>query len=662
MNMSRFVPIDITIKTMMGTEFVVSNIHPCETVRMLKVTIQDAHGLRCSLQNLLFGRQKLEDDEKELHHYGVDHQGCVLTLVMTMRGGPLNARRSLSTSSLEPDTELVLELLDGVDVIGAVTLDDEIFDLLPGAEGKPFYVYFPGGSEMPLPLDLQRFVFMDVDDCVGDYAEEGAAESPLFGDCDGLDSAACHSPMCTSRARTRSYGSPKLRRDKEEREKMEVKVERLRSQMTSIRAVKKAVRNVNRKRQELERDTEVRASQVHPKPSMARLTEMRPSQHTRMSTSDANELSGGLSVYANRTALCAEPPSRAEGPTPLRACGGQSSLDRMLLERSPDPTLNAACRHDRDSKLGRSHHSRLPPSTLLLHQTNGDTIGDACPEAVSPTIVRKPYQASDDQAARSLRRNTRAKSVSVSLQPQAVPKSLSQHVLKNAGRLSNSQHHIGSVAHFDTGSTAAAAAMPAEATVAQQLRERQGNGPLHRRDPLYAATAPGHNHGQGIQLHRVSSRDSLDIMLPREATLLPREATWRPTSPDDPPLGVVHHQVTRKPSIGGGEPRGLTLPHIHPTRAGQCNVSNTSLAAPKLVQAEAAAAKPKEGRTPRQRCSQCGKKLTLAGTFTCRCGRLLCTKHRYAETHTCTYDYKTEGRRELKHANPAVHALKLPKI
>ncbi|XP_028719868.1 AN1-type zinc finger protein 4 isoform X6 [Peromyscus leucopus] len=61
-------------------------------------------------------------------------------------------------------------------------------------------------------------------------------------------------------------------------------------------------------------------------------------------------------------------------------------------------------------------------------------------------------------------------------------------------------------------------------------------------------------------------------------------------------------------------------------------------------------------------CFLCGKKTGLATSFECRCGNNFCASHRYAETHGCTYDYKSAGRRYLQEANPVVNAPKLPKI
>ncbi|KAM6156456.1 AN1-type zinc finger protein 4 [Erethizon dorsatum] len=61
-------------------------------------------------------------------------------------------------------------------------------------------------------------------------------------------------------------------------------------------------------------------------------------------------------------------------------------------------------------------------------------------------------------------------------------------------------------------------------------------------------------------------------------------------------------------------------------------------------------------------CFLCGKKTGLATSYECRCGNNFCASHRYAETHGCTYDYKSAGRRFLQEANPVVKAPKLPKI
>lgn len=64
----------------------------------------------------------------------------------------------------------------------------------------------------------------------------------------------------------------------------------------------------------------------------------------------------------------------------------------------------------------------------------------------------------------------------------------------------------------------------------------------------------------------------------------------------------------------------------------------------------------------RPRCAVCGKKLGLACSFECRCKRLFCASHRYADLHDCTFDYKGAGRRALRDALPEVIAPKVNHI
>mmetsp|Transcript_32557 Transcript_32557/g.59717 ORF Transcript_32557/g.59717 Transcript_32557/m.59717 type:complete len:599 (+) Transcript_32557:74-1870(+) len=53
------------------------------------------------------------------------------------------------------------------------------------------------------------------------------------------------------------------------------------------------------------------------------------------------------------------------------------------------------------------------------------------------------------------------------------------------------------------------------------------------------------------------------------------------------------------------------------------------------------------------RCWLCSKKCGLTG-FTCRCGYVFCSKHRYAEDHQCGFDHKGMGREILARGNPKV--------
>jgi predicted nucleic acid binding AN1-type Zn finger protein len=51
---------------------------------------------------------------------------------------------------------------------------------------------------------------------------------------------------------------------------------------------------------------------------------------------------------------------------------------------------------------------------------------------------------------------------------------------------------------------------------------------------------------------------------------------------------------------------------------------------------------------PRDICAQegCEKKLALT-SIQCKCEKKFCNTHRYPEDHACTFDFKSDGKKEL---------------
>lgn len=62
------------------------------------------------------------------------------------------------------------------------------------------------------------------------------------------------------------------------------------------------------------------------------------------------------------------------------------------------------------------------------------------------------------------------------------------------------------------------------------------------------------------------------------------------------------------------------------------------------------------------RCAQCKKKLGIIMVMKCHCEQMFCAKHRYAEAHNCSYDFKRSGQKTIADENPLVVASKLTKI
>jgi hypothetical protein len=58
------------------------------------------------------------------------------------------------------------------------------------------------------------------------------------------------------------------------------------------------------------------------------------------------------------------------------------------------------------------------------------------------------------------------------------------------------------------------------------------------------------------------------------------------------------------------------------------------------------------------RCATCRKKVGPLG-FRCRCEGTFCSIHRYPDKHSCGFDYKTAGQKQIAMHNPVVVADKI---
>ena len=69
----------------------------------------------------------------------------------------------------------------------------------------------------------------------------------------------------------------------------------------------------------------------------------------------------------------------------------------------------------------------------------------------------------------------------------------------------------------------------------------------------------------------------------------------------------------------------------------------------------------KNKKHKRKKCHICKKKLGLM-PFKCRCEKIFCSLHRYAEDHNCNFDYKEMGQNKIRKENPKIVAEKIIKI
>ncbi len=80
-----------------------------------------------------------------------------------------------------------------------------------------------------------------------------------------------------------------------------------------------------------------------------------------------------------------------------------------------------------------------------------------------------------------------------------------------------------------------------------------------------------------------------------------------------------------------------------------------------LVVAGSSSSSPLPPAETPNRCFSCRKRVGLTG-FKCRCGNTFCGAHRYAEKHSCSFDFKAAGREAIARANPVVKAAKIDKL
>ncbi|XP_074306959.1 zinc finger A20 and AN1 domain-containing stress-associated protein 8-like [Silene latifolia] len=70
---------------------------------------------------------------------------------------------------------------------------------------------------------------------------------------------------------------------------------------------------------------------------------------------------------------------------------------------------------------------------------------------------------------------------------------------------------------------------------------------------------------------------------------------------------------------------------------------------------------PTESKKGPSRCTTCQKRVGLTG-FSCRCGNLFCSAHRYSDKHECSFDYRGVAQSSIAKANPVIKAAKLDKF
>jgi AN1-type zinc finger protein 4 len=128
--------IPIKIETLAGSSFEL-HVSPHEQIQSIKRRIEQREGIPVSQQHLIWKSKEL-DDESCLHDYNIE-SGTTITLVLAMRGGPVNTKRvPIEDSFIRDVSEYIESSRDDGDVAS---------DLLPSANKNVTFLVLRDGDQ-----------------------------------------------------------------------------------------------------------------------------------------------------------------------------------------------------------------------------------------------------------------------------------------------------------------------------------------------------------------------------------------------------------------------------------------------------------------------------------------------------------------------------------
>jgi len=616
---------EISIETLTGNTFEL-RVSPFETVISVKAKIQRLEGIPISQQHLIWKTVELEDDYY-LHDYGISH-GSTLQLVLAMRGGPISTRRvPLEDPSLQ-------EVIDYVEANG-----EDMWNDLPTSETTQVTVLlFRDGDQ------LNFFRVFDRGDGTLTPLSESLSGNSMYNLYDEDEDSSLDDRSTENAA-------------------MRDKVRNLKAKMRVINSTKKSFDKPLRK-------FEIKPSPP-PRPPMAplppHLTPRPPSDlqtpRTMMSSGMVRRRMYSRAESSTSPKLPALPPSEE----PLPPLSGRSrqlpKLDKPEVRKSTD----RATEH-------------ISTNTSSLTSTNALTSSHALTGVTS--LASSTSLAHAHATARSyLNTQTSIENALDHSQPIKSRISSAKPLLPDKPPKSGKSSHPVSAGITATKSGAT------EVEKVNQFGLKRYTSKASKEN-LTSSSPSAYTRQKTTEDKKATSSDSLATSASRDphisSRLSSRVSFTKAPVPDSASKILKHvtydintrtNNVTRDLGTADGRKsivhrlssaerknlralqvlsrQGSTSPPASPT----ATLPATRLP-PVAVKTKVISAKKKSAT----RCQFCKKKTGLATTYSCRCEGTFCAAHRYAETHQCSYDYKSAGRKILEQNNPVVTAPKLPKI
>ncbi|CAH8447401.1 unnamed protein product [Dicrocoelium dendriticum] len=152
-------------------------------------------------------------------------------------------------------------------------------------------------------------------------------------------------------------------------------------------------------------------------------------------------------------------------------------------------------------------------------------------------------------------------------------------------------------------------------------------------------------------IHKPES--SATSTLKRECHSLCSDKNYQLPSTEAPSEGIAVAPINSSASMPDLPPRDELSVDAEVDDAGITDITDR-------VKSDSERSSPASAKTPR--CNVCRKRVGPAGGYSCRCGGVFCSLHRYSDGHNCSYDYRKAGQEDIRRSNPQVVCSKLHKI
>ncbi|XP_017319519.1 AN1-type zinc finger protein 4 [Ictalurus punctatus] len=647
---------ELFIETLTGTCFQL-RVSPFETIVSVKAKIQRLEGIPVAQQHLIWNSLEL-DDEYCLNDYSIA-EGCTLKLVLAMRGGPINTKRVTIENSVK-DTS---DYLDSKrDEVWEKSLSNKQVTFLVYKEGdqlKVFRVVDRGdGTLTPVSKSLSG----SVHNVYAEEEEEGASISSAQLT---LENSITMNKMKLLKAKMENMNlNKKPKKSTKLRVRPPVGPRPFCGSLGSAR--------------------HHRMLRILPQIGHAPVTQLPPIGDQQQSSPEAcpaftchPSFGSGRAISSLTTSskyiLQEEESWNKPTPRNIRLPPKVSRLDVVGPKAITDclyPPLSVLSGLEAEDKTEiQSDGIMLPDDGVIIEPSKPIPFNSLLPEPLSLDVSAQP-EASLDSLGAVNKPMTATPLLSQVVGSDSIStwsvgtKTLQSHTDRAALNLLRTPPHVprpftdftGEVPRPFLGSNRGPTVPPCPTPQTPPLHAIRVDSPGKRPDRVYKSEAQGvTNITDNISRELSGCLSNLDEKLARPCDLdrlcgtnaplqanihLLQEDLLRRIVPLQratySPSGILDSSSGPSSSI---KRLGSPTYHLPPVKAPLSSKTKTS-----------------------KHCFLCGKKTGLATSYECRCGNNFCSTHRYAETHNCTYDYKSAGRRFLQKSNPIISAPKLPKI